>query len=668
MNGRADSPLEKSTGRQLEVNKRKTWFYETQLRRLNLDRFRQVRPDQPGPLLDLISEPAGVPAIRDLGRVYRDSQQPVWTDDDAARHGAFADSLIGRMGDFLNAREPRKLAERLKNLRDEYEASAFGSVTDPLGLGQFPRTVPEPNPDGAPRPDPARPADSKAVAHQPGRARGREALADSGALQRAGRRTRATPRGWVTSLERYVADFETELVLTVGGIAGTPIPFDLDAPATYRGFLAGMLTATSDPLGERGRGGADRRTQEEEARGQGSKYIYRFSIATNGSPMGPVAELPAVRAGEVLVRRHPPLAQGVRGAQAELRHGPVPAGAPALSVRHAAAKAMRRRRRPQLAPASWRQTRPSAVSSPTRATAIGDDAELRRRLQVAETKLRIILEETAAHPRSFDPSFSPLAGEILKQGLLSYKYWLDEQPRALDNDRLNKVKNDLGYGDDEVDHEMEFWSENHYIMFASSEYLLGQLWQDDEFPARAGSSSTRATRPARRTGAQRRDRGRARVLKWLNNRLMFGWMEFNSSGYYREHLWALLNLVDFALDEEVRTKATMAVDLMLFDVIAVPAPRRDGRRRRAQPVQVQEPRVRQRADRRRRDDARRQGCASVTATRRLPRASPRRPTRCRRCCSRSARPRRRTRSRTARECRSPSTSRPSTASRGRRIR
>ena len=65
---------------------------------------------------------------------------------------------------------------------------------------------------------------------------------------------------------------------------------------------------------------------------------------------------------------------------------------------------------------------------------------------------------------------------------------------------------------------------------------------------------------------QRRDRGRARVLKWLNNRLMFGWMEFNSSGYYREHLWALLNLVDFALDEEVRTKATMAVDLMLFDV------------------------------------------------------------------------------------------------------
>ena len=186
-------------------------------------------------------------------------------------------------------------------------------------------------------------------------------------------------------------------------------------------------------------------------------------------------------------------------------------------------------------------------------------------MTIAQAKLRIILEETASHPRGPDPSFSPLAGEILKQGLLSFKYWLDEKPRALDNDRLNKVKTDLGYGDDEVDHEMEFWSENHYIMFASSEYLLGQLWQDDTFqPCRLFVDPGDTT--GRRTGNQRRERGRARVLKWLNNRLMFGWMEFNSSGYYREHLWALLNLVDFALDEEVRTKATMAVDLMFFDV------------------------------------------------------------------------------------------------------
>ena len=239
-----------------------------------------------------------------------------------------------------------------------------------------------------------------------------------------------------------------------------------------------------------------------------------------------------------------------------------------LSLRHPAAGDRDRR---ATSPGAGEQ-RPSETFTrffAERATALGDDAELQRRLQVAETKLRIILEETAAHPRSPDPSFSPLAGEILKQGLLSSKYWLDEKPRAQDNDRLNKVKKDLRYGDDEVDHEMEFWSENHYIMFASSEYLLGQLWAGGDLPALPSSSPTAGDTTGRRTGAQRRDRGRARVLKWLNNRLMFGWMEFNSSGYYREHLWALLNLVDFALDEEVRTKATMAVDLMLFDVIRV---------------------------------------------------------------------------------------------------
>jgi hypothetical protein len=48
---------------------------------------------------------------------------------------------------------------------------------------------------------------------------------------------------------------------------------------------------------------------------------------------------------------------------------------------------------------------------------------------------------------------------------------------------------------------------------------------------------------------------------------MFGWAEFNSSGYYREHLMALLNLVDFSLDEEVKKKAEIATDLLLFDLI-----------------------------------------------------------------------------------------------------
>lgn len=552
-----------------EMRRRVTWFYETQLRRLNLERFRGVRPDQPGPLLDLISEqqltavfPGQFGRLEDLGRVYRDSQQPVWAADENARHDAFASSLVGRVGDLLNAREPLKLAERLKTLHDEYDASPFGSVTDPLVvLGGFPRSRPEPDPDKV-RTDPARPADSVAVAIS------RAELAAVKPwlipeLYNAAAEDPKDPRGWVTNLERYIADLETELVLTVGGIAGTAIPFDLEAPATYRGFLAVMLAAApTRPAGQ----AVDVRMIELTKRNPEDKeatYTYRFSIATNGSAMGPVADY---RLSERVkywsgvfhnslkecVALKPNSDMGLcQLVRLLYRYGTLPQG-----MGTDRDLTWRRRLLPD-------ETFTRFFAQ--RAAAVGDDVELRRRLQTAETKLRIILEETATHPRSPDPSFSPLAGEILKQGLLSFKYWLDEKPRALENDRLNKVKKDLGYGDDEVDHEMEFWSENHYIMFASSEYLLGQLWQDETFqPCRlfvdAGDTI------GARTGAQRRDRGRARVLKWLNNRLMFGWMEFNSSGYYREHLWALLNLVDFALDEEVRTKATMAVDLMLFDV------------------------------------------------------------------------------------------------------
>lgn len=552
-----------------EMRRRTTWFYETQLRRLNVDGVRGVRPDHAAPWLDLVSEqqftvvfPGQFGRLVDAGRVYHDSRQPVWTADEEARHGAFASSLVGRVGDFLNAREPRELANRLKTLRDALEASSFASVTDPLGeLQHFSRTRPEPDPDAV-RTDPARPPDGKA------RAICRAELAAAKPwlipeLYNAPAADAHDVRSWVTNLERYVAEFETELVLTIGGIAGTQMPFDLDAPATYRGFLAGMLSAApTRPAGRE----VDVRLIEltrKKPEDERATYSFRLSIATNGSAMGPVADYALSERVKYwcgvfndslkeCVALKPNSDMGLcQLVRLLYRYGTLPAEMG--SDRDL----------------TWRRRLPPDDTFhrfvEQRIAAVGDDADLRRRLQVAETKLRIILEETATRPRSVDPSFSPLAGEILKQGLLSYKYWLDERPRALDNDRLNTVKKDLGYGDDEVDHEMEFWSENHYIMFASSEYLLGQLWPDDVFqPCRLFVDPGDTT--GAKTGAQRRDRGRARVLKWLNNRLMFGWMEFNSSGYYREHLWALLNLVDFALDEEVRTKATMAVDLMLFDV------------------------------------------------------------------------------------------------------
>src|SRR6266480_4124731 len=108
MNGSTNTLAGETADLQRKIKKRKTWFYETQLRRLNLEGFRAVRPDQPGPWLDLISEQPSIEVFpgqfvrpQTRGRVYRDSQQPVWTVDDFSRHDAFGNSLIGEMGDFL---------------------------------------------------------------------------------------------------------------------------------------------------------------------------------------------------------------------------------------------------------------------------------------------------------------------------------------------------------------------------------------------------------------------------------------------------------------------------------------------------------------------------------------------------------------------------------------
>ena len=290
--------------------------------------------------------------------------------------------------------------------------------------------------------DPARRADSKAVAIS------RAELAAAKPwlipeLYNAAAPDAPDLRSWVTNLERYVADFESELALTVGEIGGTAMPFDLDAPATYRGLLTARLTTTlsrpaSVAVNVRLIDLAKEKPEDEEA-----KYSYRFSIATNGSPMGPVADY---RLSERVkywsgvinhslkecVALKPNSDMGLcQLVRLLYRYGTLPQGMGSDGD-------LRWRRR---VPPDEMFNRFFAE----RAKAAGDDVELRRRLQTAETRLRIILEETAAHPRSFDPSFSPLAGEILKQGLLSYKYWLDEKPRALENDRLNKVKNDLNY-------------------------------------------------------------------------------------------------------------------------------------------------------------------------------------------------------------------------------
>lgn len=177
-----------------------------------------------------------------------------------------------------------------------------------------------------------------------------------------------------------------------------------------------------------------------------------------------------------------------------------------------------------------------------------------------------------------DVNFSSTVEARIVERFLAFKFWLDapfaasDPARPEDGKRIQAERQllvDAGrFTSKELGAEMCYWSENHQVLFSTAEYLAGQLWPDKIF--RAGQSfrpeGPDAVRPGDLTGRQHVEQARARLLRWLNDRLRFGFSEWNAPGYYEEDLAALFNLADFALDEEVRVRACMAIDIILFDM------------------------------------------------------------------------------------------------------
>jgi hypothetical protein len=552
---------------QAEVAKRKAWFFECQLRRLTLSHFRERSIDEPidDPLLDLISEPRrplGYPGgqfgrMENLGQVYLDSQEPVWTVDEHVRRDAFSTTLTGKMCDWLEFKEPHRLAEAVAKLRQMFEESQFSSRID---VGYLDRYWRKPmHSDGG---------WTDAFSGEVALAISRATIADTkpwliGELYTPKHHPADKPDQWLENLEQFIIDVESELGIIVGGTAGVKVPFDASDLKSYRTWVRELLgiSISRDPSDAVKVSILD---QNRNADGKGFTYAYNPKVKTNGYPLGNAVDYPhsfkvkywtrVVRSAlkEVYVNKE----NSDMGLCLLIRvlylFGTMPE-----TFGDGQELPWRKRSAP---PAQYDAYFDRRASD----DAFKNDAALLGRMRAAQARLRVLLEESAARPRAAAITFSPIVQEILRQGLHSYKFWLDEPLRAKGQAGLNKAKTDINTG--KADGEMEYWSENHYIMFASSEYLAGQLWEADTFQP-AKEFLDKDSDLGVLSGKERKERGRARVLKWLNHRLTFGWTEFNSSGYYREHLWAMLNLVDFALDDEVREKASIATDLLLFDVV-----------------------------------------------------------------------------------------------------
>jgi len=122
--------------------------------------------------------------------------------------------------------------------------------------------------------------------------------------------------------------------------------------------------------------------------------------------------------------------------------------------------------------------------------------------------------------------------EKIEEVLLHFRYWWDEPGQ----------------------NSMCYWSENHQILFISAEYLAGQLYPDTLFP-NSGLS-----------GKQHMEKARKRAMDWLEMRWNYGFTEFNSGVYYKEDIGALINIIDFAGDEELVKKSQIILDLLFYDV------------------------------------------------------------------------------------------------------
>ncbi|WP_025764156.1 hypothetical protein [Dyadobacter tibetensis] len=122
----------------------------------------------------------------------------------------------------------------------------------------------------------------------------------------------------------------------------------------------------------------------------------------------------------------------------------------------------------------------------------------------------------------------------IKEVLFNFRYWLD-QPG---------------------ENSMCYWSENHQILFASAEYLIGQKYPTSLFP---------------NSGLAGRDHmlmAKERILNWLSLRWNYGFTEFYSNVYYKEDIGALINLIDYAEDEEIVKKSQIILDLLFYDIAA----------------------------------------------------------------------------------------------------
>ncbi|NWG19892.1 MAG: hypothetical protein HXY39_06145 [Chloroflexi bacterium] len=137
---------------------------------------------------------------------------------------------------------------------------------------------------------------------------------------------------------------------------------------------------------------------------------------------------------------------------------------------------------------------------------------------------------------SKEQHLSTAINALMKQTILGFKYWVDEPGDTV----------------------MYMGSENHRLLFHVAEWMAGQLYPLEEF-----SNSLQR-------GLFHALKGRTYMTEWIRQRGRYGFDEWHSNAYYPICIAPLLNIYDFAIDEEykLRQMAGALLDVMFFNLAA----------------------------------------------------------------------------------------------------
>ena len=196
-------------------------------------------------------------------------------------------------------------------------------------------------------------------------------------------------------------------------------------------------------------------------------------------------------------------------------------------------------------------------------TTKGGDGKLTDMLFMSESLEDSYFEDTALISANLEGAIERIdiredCADFTAAGLI--RFYLENEHRLADvnKDEIKKCLTGFKYWMDQYDGRSDgmcHWSENHQILFATTEYLAGAEWPDASF---ADGKS----------GEEHVEMAKERIKAWMKQRFYYGFSEYYSNNYYPEDIAPMANFIQFARgdDAEMVKQMKIVMDVIWIDI------------------------------------------------------------------------------------------------------